>query len=53
MSPHLLEMYTEMIIISLEDKGGFRIGGVINNLIYVDDTVILAETEHELHNSST
>ena len=40
-------MYIEMI--SLEDKGGFRIGGrVINNLRYTDDTVILAETEHEL-----
>ena len=47
-SPHLFTMYTEMIMISLEDKGGFRIGGiVINNLRYADDTVILAETEHE------
>ena len=36
-------------MISLEDKGGFRIGGrVINNLRYTDDTVIIAETEHEL-----
>ena len=34
---------------SLEDKGGFRIGDrVINNLRYADDTVMLAETEHEL-----
>ena len=42
-------MYTEMIMIGLEHKGGFRIGGrVINNLRYADDTVILAETEHEL-----
>ena len=48
-SPHLFAMYTEMIMISLEDKGGFRIGGrVINNLRYADDTVILAEIEHEL-----
>ena len=48
-SPHLFAMYTEMIMISLEDKGGFRIGGiVINNLRYADDIVILAETEHEL-----
>ena len=46
-SPHLFAMYTEMIIISLEDKGGFRIcGRVINNLRYAEDTVIL--TEHEL-----
>ena len=43
-SPHLFAMYTKMIMISLEDKGGFRIGDrVINN-----DTVILAETKHEL-----
>ena len=36
-------------MISLEDKGAFRIGGrVFNNLRYADDTVILAETEHEL-----
>ena len=35
-----------MLIISLEDKGGFRIGGrVINNLRSADDT----DTEHELH----
>ena len=46
-SPHLFAMYTDMIMISLEDKGGFRIyGRVINNLRYADDTVILAETVH-------
>ena len=48
-SPHLFAMYTEMIMRSLEDKGGFRIGGrVINKIRYADDTVILSETEHEL-----
>ena len=48
-SHHLFAMYTEMIMISLKDKGGFRIGGrVINNLRYADDSVILAETDHEL-----
>ena len=48
-SPHLFAMYIEMIMISLEDNGGFRISGrVINNLRYADDTVIFAETEHEL-----
>ena len=48
-SPHLFEMYTEMIMRSLEDNGGFRIGDrVINNPRFADDTVILAETEHEL-----
>ena len=45
-SPHLFAMYTEMIMRSLEDKVGLRIGGrVINNLRYADDTVILAETD--------
>ena len=48
-SPHLFALYTEMIMRSLEDKGGFRISGrVINNLRYAYDTVILVETEHEL-----
>ena len=49
-SPYLFVMYTKMIMRGLEDKGGFRIGGrVIKNLRYADDTVILAETEHELN----
>jgi len=48
-SPHLFVLYTEMIMRSLDNMGGFRIGGkVINNLRYADDTVILAETELEL-----
>ena len=48
-SPQLCAMYTKIIMISLDDKEGFRIGGrVINNHRYADDTVILAETEHEL-----
>ena len=38
-----------MIMISLEDNGGFGIGGrVINKLRYTDDMVILPEAEHEL-----
>ena len=45
MSPHLLPMYTKMIMINIEDKGDFRIRGrVINKLRYANDTVILAET---------
>ena len=45
-SPNVFAMYTEMIMISLENKG--ICGRVINNDRYADDTVILAETEHEL-----
>ena len=48
-SPHVFAMSIEIIMRSLEDKIDFIIGGrVINNLRYADDTVILAETEHEL-----
>ena len=48
--PHLFAMYTEMIMIRFEDKGGFRMGGrAIINLRYADDTVIIAKIEHELH----
>ena len=48
-SPHLFVLYTKMITRNLENKDGFRIGGrVINNVRYADDTVIHAETEHEL-----
>ena len=39
-----------MIMREIEDMEGFRIGGkVANNLRYVDDTVILAESEQQLH----
>ena len=48
-SLHSFAMHTEMIMITLEDKGGFRkCGRVINKLRYADATVLLAETEHEL-----
>ena len=45
-SPHWFALYTEMITRDIEDMEGFRIGGkVVNNLIYADDTVILAERQ--------
>ena len=48
-SPHLLALYTEMVMREIEDMEGFRIGGkVVNNLRYADDTVILAESEQQL-----
>ena len=48
-SRHLFALYTEMIMMNIEGKEGFRVGGtVINNLRYADDTVIIAETEEEL-----
>ena len=48
-SPHLFALYIEMIMKELGDMEGFRIGGtVVNNLMYADDTVILAESEEQL-----
>ena len=39
-----------MIMRELWDMEGFRIGGiVVNNLRYADDTVIVAESEEQLH----
>ena len=38
-----------MIMRNIEGKGSFRVGGtVINNVRYVNETVIIAETEEEL-----
>ena len=48
-SPHLFALYIEMIMREIADMEGFRISGkVVNNLRYADDTVILAESEHQL-----
>ena len=48
-SPHLFALYTEMIMMELDDVDGFRIGGtVVNNLRYADDTVIISESEEQL-----
>ena len=48
-SPHLFALYTEMIMRSIDDMGGIKIGGnVINNLRYADDTVIIAESGNQL-----
>ena len=39
-----------MIMRNIKGNGGFRVGvTVINHLRYADDTVIIAETEEELH----
>ena len=48
-SPFLFTLYTEMILRSLDDFDGFKIGGrKITNIRYADDTVILAESEQQL-----
>ena len=45
-SPHLFALYTEMIMKELGKLEGFRIGGiVVNNLRFLDDTVIVAESK--------
>ena len=49
LSPDLINLYSEMILQETEDLKGFFIGGQnINNLRYVDDTVLLAKSEKEL-----
>ena len=45
LSPNLFNLYTEKIFREVEDMKGVNTGGVINinNLSYVDDTVLLTE----------
>ena len=50
MSPFLFNMYTEYLIREVLDDGqGIKINGKnIKNIRYVDDTIILAESEQQL-----
>ena len=49
LSPDLFNLYSEMILRDIEHKKGVCVGGKnITNLRYADDTVLLAESEHEL-----
>ena len=49
LSPSLFNIYTENIFKNIEEMPGLKINGkIINNLRYADDTVLLAESEHEL-----
>ena len=46
---HIYLPYIQMIMRELGDMEGFRMcGTVVNNLSYVDDTVIVAESEEQL-----
>ena len=49
-SPHLFVLYTEMIMRSIDDMEGIKMGGghVIKNLRYADDRVIIAESKNQL-----
>ena len=53
LSPCLLNLYAEYIIWNArldEAQGGIKIAGKnINNLIYADDTTLMAESEAELN----
>ena len=45
-SLHLFALYTEMIMRSIDDMSGIKMGDtVINNIKYTDVTVIIAESE--------
>ena len=49
LSHRLFNMYTENIFDAIITKKGIHIGGAtINNLLYADNTVLLAETEEHL-----
>ena len=49
LSPILFNLYTELIFRQFEDSKGTNIGGYdISNLRYVDDTVLVSDTEEGL-----
>ena len=49
MTSVVILFYTEMIMRSIDDMEGIKVGGhVINNLRYADDTVIIAESKNQL-----
>ena len=52
LSPDLFALYGENIMKALEDLVGVKVGGVnSNNFRYVDDAVILADSEEQLQQS--
>jgi len=51
MSPDLFSLYSEMILRTIENEPGVKIGGQnLSNLRYADDTVLLADSEDKLQN---
>ena len=49
MSPDLFSLYSEVILRSIDNLEGVKIGGVnINNFRFADDTVLIAESEKNL-----
>ncbi|GFN78228.1 retrovirus-related pol polyprotein from type-1 retrotransposable element r2 [Plakobranchus ocellatus] len=49
LSPDLLSLYSEIIMRNLENHPGIKVSGHnINNLRYVDDTVLIAENKEDL-----
>ncbi|GFO50505.1 retrovirus-related pol polyprotein from type-1 retrotransposable element r2 [Plakobranchus ocellatus] len=53
LSLDLLSLYSEIIMRNLENHPGIKVGGQnINNLRYVDDTVLIAENKEDLQKTS-
>ena len=54
-SPHLFNIYSEIILRNIEHHEGVRVGGnIINNPRYADDTVLISDSEkNQLQNILT
>ena len=51
MSPDLFSLYGEIIMRSIYEHEGIKVGGVnINNLRFADDSVLIADSEEKLQN---
>ncbi|GFO36610.1 retrovirus-related pol polyprotein line-1 [Plakobranchus ocellatus] len=51
MSPHLFDLYSEIILWNFDGISGFKINGEnLGNLRYADDTVLKAESGEQLQN---
>ncbi|GFR98524.1 retrovirus-related Pol polyprotein LINE-1 [Elysia marginata] len=50
LSPDLLNLYSEVILRNITDMGGVKVGGRNStNLKYADDTVLIANSQENLH----
>ena len=54
LSPELFSLHSEILLRTIEDRPGIRIGGAnINNLRYADDIVLIAKKRRRITRLST